>query len=1396
MSEDSGRWVEVSSSQFPHEAEGLAIVRDLLPREAPFRAWSNFEFRDSHGRWHEVDLLLLARDGLHLIELKYYYGCIRGNDLTWLRDGHRAEDSPLKLARRKAQYFASKLKDEYRAWVRERQTQGAPDARDVIPFVKESVFLHHPQVVVDLPPNATQDLYGLDDIEQTTGLPGISELLSQPSRPNQQIREQLLVALMERIGLVQRREREAGSWVIEGAPIAEGEGWQDWLANHRVAQEERGRIRFQVTADGVADSERRRVKQIAEHEFRVAQRLNHDNILRPRDIVESDLGVGLVFPYDPNWQRLDLWLADHPQGLPLDTKLAILRQVGDALSYAHSNRVVHRGISPHAVSINDQGSRLRVRVTEWQSVGTLASEGTTASPNPGVTVLFRSSSAGDPGFAAPEGVYGQRVDRIRVDVFGLGALAFYLLTGQAPATTHSQLVERLRQQSGLDVSAELPEVSPQIRDAILAATRPAVTDRTPDVPTFLAALEAGEAPAPEVVDPLEATVGTVLDGRFTLLRRLGAGSTAVGLLVTDDAVKGTPERVLKVALDDAAAGRLTEEADVIGKLDSPRLVRLIEGPIEVGGRTALLLSSAGRETLAHELRQRPRISLDLLERWGSQLLDALVALDKAGVDHRDIKPANLGIVENRGTRAKELVLFDFSLSRAAATAIQAGTPPYLDPFLTSRGRFDSAAERYSAAAVLFEMATGHTPIYGDGISDPAAITDEASINAADFDETAGPRLVAYFTKALARDASKRHDTADQMLQEWRRCFPAAETTIPDNADTLAEQATLDTPLAQAGLSARALSALEPYSVKTVGDLLAVDPARLSRLGGTAEPTRKEVKSRASEWRNRLGRQHRGPWRPVTSQSGLASPTEIADQLIAAARGGRSTSRVDLVQRILGITGDVEAFATQAQLGASLPSPVTSMRIGQLIPELQETWGANETTRDHLDRLIAAIDDLLAELGGVAATNELSGRLLALTVPDPASDDRHYARVVDGLLRVALDRRHQVSLVDDDVADYAQRRREGRPLLIAVDPTLLQVAEDLGHTADSLVSSVNRGPDTDAIVPAPRAAAELTATLGRAEVPSTLREPARLARLAAATSTIAGASTTHELHHRGLSPARALALTLTAVTATQVLDPSELRARVQARFPSLPPLPERPQLDAVVEASGLGLLFDDRRRAYRPREVGPDTTGLESRPATVLVRDLPPISTLGATGQRLADSIAHTSFLALGVTAPYVDKLTEVLATEYGATTIDLTQELITAIRGQADERKVPWALALAADAEAATGRAGQGLRALVNGALPAVDKTIEQALHSGEPGPVVLTDASLLRRYDALGSLSRWMDLTTPRGRAVWLVVPQLHANLGPLIDGRPLPLSSPNQFTSIPSEWIDSRRHKEVSTA
>ena len=147
------RWVEVSPSEFKHEAQGLTYLRDRLPDETPYRAWTNFEFRDSQGRWHEVDAMILTRNTLHIVELKYYSGTISGTDTRWRRDnggGSRSEDSPLMLAQKKARVFASRLKDEFANWAVQKGIDPRAHTRQVVPFVKAAVFLHHPHVRVEL----------------------------------------------------------------------------------------------------------------------------------------------------------------------------------------------------------------------------------------------------------------------------------------------------------------------------------------------------------------------------------------------------------------------------------------------------------------------------------------------------------------------------------------------------------------------------------------------------------------------------------------------------------------------------------------------------------------------------------------------------------------------------------------------------------------------------------------------------------------------------------------------------------------------------------------------------------------------------------------------------------------------------------------------------------------------------------------------------------------------------------------------------------------------------------------------------------------------------------------------------------------------------------------------
>ena len=1425
------RWIEVTRSQFPHEAEGLNLVRALLPGRDPFRAWSNFEFRDSHGRWHEVDLLVLGERRLHLVELKYYSGTLRGDDHVWLRDGRRPEDSPLKLARRKAQRLASKLQDELIIWANEKQTR-VPDIRSAVPYVQEAVFLHHPDFRCALPASARIDLLGRNSSRDTSGLPGISSRLVEPATPGQPVtsgRSAIIAELMARIGAVQRRQREAGSWIIDEEPLGEGDGWQDWPAFHKVAKTDRARIRFLVTAPGAAAAERTARHRLAEHEYRVMSRLAHNGLLGPIDLVDSDLGVGLVYRLDERFQRLDLWLADQNEKVSVDDQFSVLRQVAEAVAFAHGNRVVHRSLNPRAIWVRRAADgSVRVQVRDWQSAGSALGTGTTGSSVAGVTgladawaqvspVSTRAGAVGRPvaadadqrlaeAFQAPEGIWSPDADRIKLDVFALGALAYFTLAGRHAAADRASLRERLRRCDGLDLAADLPQVAADVRALVLEATRPKVSDRLGDVRAFLAKLSSAEKALvtadEDAAEPLEATPGSLIGGHYRLERRLGEGSTAVGLLVTDTSAGEGPDalRVLKVAIDDAAATRLDAEAEVLAKVRDPRLVKMIEGPVRLGGRTALVLEPAGDETLAEVLRHGQRLSLDLQERWGTDLLEALIALDRSGIDHRDIKPANLGIREGRSDRAKHLVLFDFSLARAGATAVTAGTPPYLDPFLEdpSRGRFDSAAERYSVAVVLFEMATGSTPRYGDGLSDPASLSDEAAIEAAMFDPAVAEPLTAFFYKALARKATQRHETAAEMLREWQSVFMPVPKTMPADADAIAARAQPSTSLAEAGLSDRALSAVRLFGVQTVGDLIAVDPVRLNHMRGVADSTRREVKSRASQWRHQFAAAVTGRGAMPSRPAGQAMPDPVAAAELLAERAGsaRAEARRKVARILLGLEGQLQPFATQAELSAVLA--VSSGRTAQQVGALQDAWAGDAECRILLDALGDVSAQALTDLGGVATVGELAETVLAALPPAPAAgDETRQGRIAAGLLRVALDRNQALGRADNDATVLSTRRRAGKVILLANNPALLDPAEAVGRMADQLVELAEAAGEP--LVPPVRAIPKLQATWARAAATSELTDettPAgpQLLGLAAALSERSALSGSRELHSAGLPVATALSLALTGAASVQTLTPQEIRDRVRARFPALPPVPERPRLDQLLSDAELTLIYDEALRAYRQPARSGDATRLSSRLSVRSFNPQPGLLRGSRAGHRLAESSSSRSFLALGIEWRELDRVTDILLTTFGAIEVDVTGVLIDEMRRQAAEVGLPWETVRTADAAPAGSRDASGLSVLVQRSVPAIDAAIDGACAAAPAGtrPVLLTEAGPLARYGYLTMLAARADLVTRRSQAIWLAVPQLQDNQGPVIDGRALPLAAPGQYFRLD---LDSLRGESLAT-
>ncbi|NYG54948.1 BREX system serine/threonine kinase PglW [Nocardioides perillae] len=1354
MRADSGRWTEIAPSRFPHEREGLEHVRAELPDAAPYHAWSNFEFVALDGTPHEVDLLVLGPAGFHLVELKAWSGRIEldpmGGEHDWLehvpgRGRPLQRRSPLGLTRLKAQSF--------RSWL-ERHARGTATG---VPFVHESLFLHGPGVDCRLPQHLKARVFGREDAAgNRLGRIVLDRLAMPPNRGAGVSESQArgLVRLLERAGL--RRPAQpprVGQWRLEAEPLDAGWGWQDTLAVHDAFTDERVRVRRWFVPPGTSAHDEVAVRQAAEREFRMLRGLDHPGLVTPTEYLEVEGAVAaLVFPHDPGAVELGSWLAGAGRQAGLDRRLDLVRAFSEVVRYAHDHGLVHRGLRPKAVLVSADEA---VRVKDWQAAGR-AEAGTATATTHARDLLEHDHAASL--YAAPEALLGAAGDRRVSDVFSVGAIAYEVLTGVAPAAHPDQLRQRLSRDGGLDVAAVLDGAPETLVDLLREATAPVVADRLPSIDDLIAGLDLvlEELTAPDeeprlAVDPLDAAPGDELEGGLVVVRALGEGATSKAMLVRR--ADGT-QAVLKAARDHSRSGRLVEEAASLRRLpEASQLVRLLDGPLEVGGRTCLLLDVAGERSLAHHLG-RGRLTLDQLRRWGRDLLEVLAVLERAGTFHRDVKPANLGVRTRSTDGQPHLVLYDFSLAAVPATDLAAGTAGYRDPFLGPPARlaYDAAAELFSGAVTLHEMATGALPVWGDGIT-PAALQDgEVVLHRAAFDQVVADGLLAFFRRALARDVERRFDNADDMLQAWERIFVDAErqqaTRTPDEE---AAAATLTTPLATSGLSPQAVSALEQHGVATVGDLVTLSAFDLARTPGATQSTKDELVRRARQWRATL---------TSDSTPTAASVDAVLQQVLP--EGDDVAARA--VRLVLGQVDEVTgagplAWPTAAVLRNELGADrsVVADAWSRFLPTVADSRLVQEV-RDQ-------VFDLVAGLGGVATADEVAQRLLERRGSHAGGEQRHAQGLA--LVRVAV----------ESAPGKAVVRRAGDVLLVTADTQLdLTAADDALEAAARLGRSAQDLCQGDALA-APATVVEVL----RAVVTGTPLEDlpeVRLRELAAAAGGIA-VSARGELYPRGMSAVRALRLSAGAlVPGSGGLHPRTIQQRVRARFPEAQAVPDRPRLTDLLEEAGVALTWGGD--AYvAPASLGTSRSSVtaSSHHAGSAPED---VRTVDA---RLRRSIDERGFLALAVPQRYAGDAVVRLEREHGASRCDVDAWVLEQLHEESRQHGVGWGFILRTDARSLP----DPDRVQLDGIVRRVASNLEEHVRH-QAGPVLLVGAGLLARHRCVDLLEPLASLATARSHAVWLLAPQPSAAPTPTLDGAAVPLASPTQWLALPSRWAVDR--------
>lgn len=971
------RWNEVTPSGFAHERTGLELLRKAVPDAPPYRVWTNFELTNSDGSRREVDALVIGRRRIHLIELKHYAGSVTGDDQRWHQEKLSGESLDMRhpniLANYKAKILKSRLIEVLPAIRRLCEENGIdiPLEYDYVPWIQECTVLTDPNVRTSFTPLGERNVFGTNGslADVTTRL---TEEPEGRSRIDERFSQFLALAIDKIVGhLPGNGKRKYGQWVVD-AEDDRVDPFVYYFGHKNTDTEITVALRVLPTAS-LNPAERKWRSKLHEREYKSMSSLQHTHLDTPIDAFQDDgpsAALVTVYPRGKgSWVSLDLLPSNVT--FTAEQQVDLIVQIADGIAYAHQNDVTHRRLTPSAILVDTaelKRGRINAKVSRWTELGLIDPDQTQQTQ---LTTLGKSTTATQDDYFAeflpPEG-YQVGADKRLGDLYSVASLAFYVLSGgQRPAENLPELRRKLHQHGGLDLVASGADVEDAVRKLIKRATSPRPAERAAAVrpPHSTAAVlnpvrafaqriqDATKERKQDGGDILHPALDSLIADRFRVKKVLDSGSTARGVLVDDleaelpanNPTQVGAERVLKVALDKQKEPRLDKEANTLRELHqilgkSPaarRFVQLEDGPLRLpNDRYALVLSNAGENSLAGRLHFgafNPR------EFWrlGSQLLEILVSLEPTGIYHRDIKPANLGL---RGKPSEmQLTLYDFSLSSAPLDARDTGTVPYSDPFLgidgTHRVRFDGYAERYSAVAVLYQMATLETPRYAEDSTPPEytdghVLLDPASFEQLGLDPGQQDALSQFFQQNLDKDTSLRASSATELREQF--------------------------------LTARDTRAHEPDAVRTPAP---VKPAP-------------------------------APVPPATPSN--PAPIETLEELLEALKlnaGKKDDSLRKYVAKILGIadTSPADPFVTNGAYARLMN--VTPGRIPQLSAEVPQLWSKQPSLKQAYSDLVAEINDMLTRLGGLATPDQLTEAIHRVALPK--SEDSH--RQLLGVLRL-------------------------------------------------------------------------------------------------------------------------------------------------------------------------------------------------------------------------------------------------------------------------------------------------------------------------------------------------------------------------------------------------------------
>jgi eukaryotic-like serine/threonine-protein kinase len=266
-------------------------------------------------------------------------------------------------------------------------------------------------------------------------------------------------------------------------------------------------------------------------------------------------------------------------------------------------------------------------------------------------------------------------------------------------------------------------------------------------------------------------IGTLFDGRYRIVRKLGTGGMANVYLAEDQELgRSVAIKILddRHAADEQFVERFRREAKNAAALSHPNIVAIYDRG-EAEGTYYIAMEYLDGRTLKELLVRFGMPPVKIAIGYTRQVLSALAFAHKYGLVHRDIKPHNV-LVDSAG----HVKVTDFGIARSESSQMTEagsiiGTAQYLSPEQARGAPVDQRSDIYSVGVLLYELLTGSVPFTGDtpveiAMKHLSAVPEPPSKKRPEV-----PRgLDLAVVRALAKDPADRYQSAEEMDAELAR----------------------------------------------------------------------------------------------------------------------------------------------------------------------------------------------------------------------------------------------------------------------------------------------------------------------------------------------------------------------------------------------------------------------------------------------------------------------------------------------------------------------------------------------------------------------------------------------------------------------------------------------------